>query len=252
MIVPDDQLALAIGKEGMNARLAARLTGWKVDIQSEREFAQAEAEAAFGGGDEARSSPAAAPRSSATASAARTPRCRARSSAACPRTRSSRRSRRRRDGRRPVQAGRADGRSEEPRRGRPRSRQPRGGRRGPGRAGQSGDEPEEASRTTEPDHASRGRPRPVEPRRRRREEASLQRDASPIRTCTGLRTQGAAAELLRFRRGAGRARRRAPGPAAAPTRAAARVLRARRASAGLQPDAERTVRGRSSARPALH
>jgi N utilization substance protein A len=33
----------------MNARLAARLTGWKVDIQSEREFAQAEAAAAFGG-----------------------------------------------------------------------------------------------------------------------------------------------------------------------------------------------------------
>jgi N utilization substance protein A len=51
VIVPDDQLALAIGKEGMNARLAARLTGWKVDIQSEREFAQAEAAAAFGGGN---------------------------------------------------------------------------------------------------------------------------------------------------------------------------------------------------------
>src|SRR5919201_1984874 len=49
VIVPDDQLALAIGKEGMNARLAARLTGWKVDIQSETEFAQAEAEAAFAG-----------------------------------------------------------------------------------------------------------------------------------------------------------------------------------------------------------
>jgi N utilization substance protein A len=51
VIVPDDQLALAIGKEGMNARLAARLTGWKVDIQSEREFAEAEAAAAFGGED---------------------------------------------------------------------------------------------------------------------------------------------------------------------------------------------------------
>jgi N utilization substance protein A len=35
----------------MNARLAARLTGWKIDIQSDTEFAQAEAEAAFGGGD---------------------------------------------------------------------------------------------------------------------------------------------------------------------------------------------------------
>src|SRR5881275_1974805 len=49
VIVPDDQLALAIGKEGLNARLAARLTGWKVDIQSDTEFARAEADAAFGG-----------------------------------------------------------------------------------------------------------------------------------------------------------------------------------------------------------
>ncbi len=52
VIVPDDQLALAIGKEGLNARLAARLTGWKVDIQSDTEFAQAEAAAAYGGGNE--------------------------------------------------------------------------------------------------------------------------------------------------------------------------------------------------------
>jgi N utilization substance protein A len=51
VIVPDDQLALAIGKEGLNARLAARLTGWRVDIQSDTEFAQAEAEAAYAGGD---------------------------------------------------------------------------------------------------------------------------------------------------------------------------------------------------------
>src|SRR5881296_2151051 len=51
VVVPDDQLALAIGKEGLNARLAARLTGWKIDIQSDTEFAQAEAEAAFGGED---------------------------------------------------------------------------------------------------------------------------------------------------------------------------------------------------------
>jgi transcription termination/antitermination protein NusA len=33
VIVPDYQLSLAIGKEGQNARLAARLTGWKIDIQ---------------------------------------------------------------------------------------------------------------------------------------------------------------------------------------------------------------------------
>jgi N utilization substance protein A len=52
VVVPDDQLALAIGKEGLNARLAARLTGWKVDIKSDTEFAQAEAEAAFAGEDD--------------------------------------------------------------------------------------------------------------------------------------------------------------------------------------------------------
>jgi N utilization substance protein A len=52
VIVPDDQLALAIGKEGLNARLAARLSGWKVEIKSDTEFAQEEAEAAFGGEDD--------------------------------------------------------------------------------------------------------------------------------------------------------------------------------------------------------
>ena len=35
VVVPDDQLSLAIGKEGQNARLAARLTGFKIDIKSE-------------------------------------------------------------------------------------------------------------------------------------------------------------------------------------------------------------------------
>jgi N utilization substance protein A len=40
VIVPDDQLSLAIGRDGQNARLAARLTGWRVDIKSETEFAQ--------------------------------------------------------------------------------------------------------------------------------------------------------------------------------------------------------------------
>jgi N utilization substance protein A len=44
VIVPDDQLSLAIGKDGLNARLAARLTGWRVDIRSETEFAQEEDE----------------------------------------------------------------------------------------------------------------------------------------------------------------------------------------------------------------
>ena len=35
MTVPESQLSLAIGKEGQNARLAARLTGWRVDIKSD-------------------------------------------------------------------------------------------------------------------------------------------------------------------------------------------------------------------------
>ncbi len=55
VIVPDDQLALAIGKEGLNARLAARLSGWKVDIKSDTEFAQEEAEAAYAGEDDGNS-----------------------------------------------------------------------------------------------------------------------------------------------------------------------------------------------------
>jgi N utilization substance protein A len=47
VIVPDDQLSLAIGKDGLNARLAARLTGWRVDIRSETEFAEEEAELGY-------------------------------------------------------------------------------------------------------------------------------------------------------------------------------------------------------------
>ena len=38
VIVPDDQLSLAIGKSGQNARLAAKLTNWKIDIKSESQF----------------------------------------------------------------------------------------------------------------------------------------------------------------------------------------------------------------------
>ncbi|BAF59447.1 MAG: transcription termination/antitermination protein NusA [Pelotomaculum sp.] len=38
VIVPDYQLSLAIGKEGQNARLAAKLTGWKIDIKSETQM----------------------------------------------------------------------------------------------------------------------------------------------------------------------------------------------------------------------
>src|SRR6201999_2179362 len=47
VVVPDDQLSLAIGREGQNARLAARLTGWRIDIRSETEFAQEESEGEY-------------------------------------------------------------------------------------------------------------------------------------------------------------------------------------------------------------
>jgi N utilization substance protein A len=49
VIVPDDQLSLAIGRDGQNARLAARLTGWRVDIKSETEFAQEDQEIEYEG-----------------------------------------------------------------------------------------------------------------------------------------------------------------------------------------------------------
>jgi transcription termination/antitermination protein NusA len=49
VIVPDDQLSLAIGRDGQNARLAAKLTGWRVDIKSETEFAMETDEDFVGG-----------------------------------------------------------------------------------------------------------------------------------------------------------------------------------------------------------
>lgn len=41
VVVPDYQLSLAIGKRGQNARLAAKLTGWKIDIKSETDAREA-------------------------------------------------------------------------------------------------------------------------------------------------------------------------------------------------------------------
>jgi N utilization substance protein A len=43
VVVPDYQLSLAIGREGQNARLAARLTGWRIDIKSESQLSEEEA-----------------------------------------------------------------------------------------------------------------------------------------------------------------------------------------------------------------
>ena len=51
VIVPDFQLSLAIGKEGQNARLAARLTGWRVDIKSETQLAEEESGSDYAEGE---------------------------------------------------------------------------------------------------------------------------------------------------------------------------------------------------------
>ena len=60
VIVPDDQLSLAIGKEGQNARLAARLTGYKIDIKpasQAQEFDEPEAPAPEAGSEPADAEP---------------------------------------------------------------------------------------------------------------------------------------------------------------------------------------------------
>jgi transcription termination/antitermination protein NusA len=51
VVVPDFQLSLAIGKEGQNARLAARLTGWRIDIRADTEVEPGPASGAVQGGD---------------------------------------------------------------------------------------------------------------------------------------------------------------------------------------------------------
>lgn len=61
VIVPDTQLSLAIGKEGQNVRLAARLTGWRIDIRSETQIAQGEAAPAEAAAAEAAAEPSEEP-----------------------------------------------------------------------------------------------------------------------------------------------------------------------------------------------
>ncbi len=53
VVVPEQQLSLAIGREGLNARLAARLTGWRIDIRSTSEVLAEEAERAARGPEQA-------------------------------------------------------------------------------------------------------------------------------------------------------------------------------------------------------
>jgi len=70
VVVPDYQLSLAIGRDGQNVRLAARLTGWRLDIASESESAQARERYLTERAERASSetaSPAEAPEAAATA-----------------------------------------------------------------------------------------------------------------------------------------------------------------------------------------
>ena len=87
VIVPDDQLSLAIGRDGQNARLAARLTGWRVDIKSETEFASEEQEIEYEGEETFDGRCMALLSNGRRCPTRRSP---ARPTAACPRTRRSR------------------------------------------------------------------------------------------------------------------------------------------------------------------
>ena len=175
VVVPDDQLSLAIGREGQNARLAARLTGWRIDIKSETEFADRGARRRLRGARSEDGGRCAAILGQRPALPQRA-RCRARASAACASTRrcarfderASRSSpltdeRDRRPGR-PARRGRrrrASSRGREPRateRGGspPRRRAPRTGR---------------AAEAAEPPTSRRGRARRTSRRRRPMEPA---------------------------------------------------------------------------------
>ncbi len=61
VVVPDYQLSLAIGKEGQNARLAARLTGWRIDIHSDTEVAPGADDGEAAGTDTETATPSLAP-----------------------------------------------------------------------------------------------------------------------------------------------------------------------------------------------
>ena len=238
VVVPNDQLALAIGKEGLNARLAARLTGWKVDIQSDAEFAQAEAEAAFAGEGDGEGERLLRPLRRDPLERQALPErgaARARATAACPRTR----------------------RWSAP--SRPRPREAARGRASPRRA--SGGGVARAGRPRSP--VERGSPRP------RRLHTGQPRSALQPRrggggralTCVspaganvrGLRPQGAAAgaAALRGRAGGSADGRPQPGPRRLHV-PAARLLRAGRGAAGVQPRAAADRRRRSGARAPLH
>ena len=239
VIVPDDQLSLAIGREGQNARLAARLTGWRIDIKSETEFATEEPD----GGYRRRRPAGAARRSWATAGAAPTPRCPARASAASTATRRSRApapSTSPASRRRSWSARTARSRRRSPRRRSPRASSPeandgsceaasrRGGR---GRGGLA--EPMRSSPPPRPPSPTPSPPTsPPPPRRRRRSPPHSGGTAHPRATLRGLRAPcapGGAAAAGRARRPRRRRPRRVAARPRGPT-SATRPARRRQSS----------------------
>ena len=256
MIVPDDQLSLAIGREGQNARLAARLTGWRVDIRSETEFAAEEAEHGYEEEEAAgplRGDPL------QRHGAARTPRCRARATAACGAPGAHRHRQRLRDRR--AAGGRRSRVADEL----ARTRSVADGRADGARAGAGGPvaEParaEPAGLAAEVPHGQEARPRnsqgegdPLEGgdrqapgcrsrTSRRPPPASTRRD---IELGVQRRQEGARPRTAR-QRGRGGARRRAPAPAgqrqAAPHRAGAAAAEAHRAAGTAPPGSGRAPR----------
>ena len=280
VVVPDDQLALAIGKEGMNARLAARLTGWKVDIKSDTEFATEEAEAAFAGeGDEGDTEFTG--RCAAVLSTGK--RC---PNAALPglallrrpRAPGARAPRRRAGGRRADRPGgragaRGRGRRQSARGGEHRARQRRAGQRGGG-ARERGPRGRGRDGRSERDGSAEGRGRDrvrrpasatgTRPRRSRSRSSRSTRPSRPRKGRTALReradqnlrrlrSQGAAGRAAALRRARRHADARAERPW--PRRLhlpQALVLRARAGPAGVQPHPEADGAGRSGTDASLH
>ena len=254
VVVPDDQLALAIGKDGLNARLAARLTGWKVDIQSDTEFAQAEAEAAYAGEDDTQefSGRCAAMLSNGK----RCPNAALPGSHYCgvPAHQAL-------HGTEPPAMAEADDDDGEtrslPRSPRRRDCSTASSRRpSPPARSRSRRQPTSRTRSRRPPSSSPRSRRPTSPRSwswRSRRTSLLRRDPLAGENLRGLRSQGAAGGARALRLGgrtpAGRPHHPRPGRLHVP---AAGVLRARRGVARLQPGVAPDRRRRAGSRAPLH
>ena len=207
--VPERMLSLAIGREGQNARLAARLTGWRIDIRSDVSVAEARAAAAEADADAAadgRDGRRARPRTTEAVAAEAEPRHRdgrGQAEAPPPRPRPPKPKRATDEGRRRAGRGQAEARDQEGRRGR------RGGRRaGRGRPTRRPAKPKRASKKAAADRTHRGggvvagASGAVAPRR------------TPDRTCVACRTVRPKRDLQRIVRtpdGDDRRRRHRPG-----------------------------------------